>query len=193
MIPYYLGRLLQLAGLFIMAETLIIYFGQMMPLLQGSLLGVTVFYRGLHHGTEVRRLAYSAEALQEPVCEQGGGIVHTVGDYRGEQAPANQVDHTKQETEQSGYDRTLNSLQVVAIGKKRTPQNESDSGAAKIPAKSHQNERSLKFFLDPPGEQRRNDEKRKIERRANGLQQEILFGIVSREETIGRNGLPGRS
>ena len=46
MIPYYLGRLLQLAGLFIMAETLIIYFGQMMPLLQGSLLGVTVFYLG---------------------------------------------------------------------------------------------------------------------------------------------------
>ena len=46
MIQYYLGRLLQLAGLFIMAETLIIYFGQMMPLLQGSLLGVTVFYVG---------------------------------------------------------------------------------------------------------------------------------------------------
>lgn len=46
MIPYYLGRLLQLAGLFIMAETLIIYFGQMMPLLQGSLLGVAVFSLG---------------------------------------------------------------------------------------------------------------------------------------------------
>ena len=46
MIQYYLGRFLQLAGLFIMAETLMIYFGQMMPLLQGSLLGVTVFYLG---------------------------------------------------------------------------------------------------------------------------------------------------
>lgn len=46
MIQYYLGRFLQLAGFFIMAETLIIYFGQMMPLLQGSLLGVTVFYLG---------------------------------------------------------------------------------------------------------------------------------------------------
>jgi hypothetical protein len=46
MIPYYLGRLLQLAGLFVMAETLIIYFGQMMPLLQGSLLGVAVFSLG---------------------------------------------------------------------------------------------------------------------------------------------------
>ena len=46
MIQYYLGRFLQLAGLFIMAETLIIYFGQMMPLLQGSLLGITVFYLG---------------------------------------------------------------------------------------------------------------------------------------------------
>ena len=43
---YYTGRFLQIAGLFVMAETLIIYFGQMMPLLQGSLLGVAIFYLG---------------------------------------------------------------------------------------------------------------------------------------------------
>lgn len=46
MILYYTGRLLQLAGFFIMAETLIIYFGQMMPLLRGSVIGVVVFYLG---------------------------------------------------------------------------------------------------------------------------------------------------
>ena len=43
---YYVGRTLQVAGLVIMAETLIVYFGEMMPLLKGSLLGVTVFYLG---------------------------------------------------------------------------------------------------------------------------------------------------
>jgi hypothetical protein len=43
---YYLGRFLQVAGLVIMAETLIVYFGQMMPLLKGSLIGVAVFYVG---------------------------------------------------------------------------------------------------------------------------------------------------
>ena len=46
MIGYYAGRALQLAGMFITAETLIMYFGQMMPLLQGSLAGVAVFYAG---------------------------------------------------------------------------------------------------------------------------------------------------
>ena len=46
MILYYTGRFLQIAGMFVMAETLIIYFGQMMPLLQGSLLGVVIFYLG---------------------------------------------------------------------------------------------------------------------------------------------------
>ncbi len=46
MIGYYSGRVLQLTGLFIMAETLIMYFGQMMPLLRGSLAGVAVFYLG---------------------------------------------------------------------------------------------------------------------------------------------------
>jgi len=46
MIPYYLGRALQLAGLIITGETLLVYFGQMMPLLKGSLLGVSVFYLG---------------------------------------------------------------------------------------------------------------------------------------------------
>ncbi len=46
MIGYYTGRLLQLAGLVIMGETLIIYFGQMMPLLRGSLAGVVIFYAG---------------------------------------------------------------------------------------------------------------------------------------------------
>ena len=46
MIGYYSGRILQLTGLLIMAETLVMYFGQMMPLLQGSLDGVAVFYLG---------------------------------------------------------------------------------------------------------------------------------------------------
>ena len=46
MIGYYSGRILQLTGLFIMAETLMMYFGQMMPLLRGSLAGVAVFYLG---------------------------------------------------------------------------------------------------------------------------------------------------
>jgi hypothetical protein len=46
MIGYYTGRILQLAGLVITAETLIVYFGQMMPLLRGSLLGVAVFSFG---------------------------------------------------------------------------------------------------------------------------------------------------
>ena len=46
MILYYTGRFLQLAGLFVMAETLLIYFGQMMPLLQGSILGIVIFYLG---------------------------------------------------------------------------------------------------------------------------------------------------
>ena len=46
MIGYYSGRILQLTGLFIMAETLIMYFGQMMPLLRGSLAGAAVFYLG---------------------------------------------------------------------------------------------------------------------------------------------------
>lgn len=46
MILYYTGRLLQLAGIFITGETLINYFGQMMPLLRGSLIGVAVFYLG---------------------------------------------------------------------------------------------------------------------------------------------------
>jgi hypothetical protein len=45
-IGYYSGRLLQLAGLVITGETLLVYFGQMMPLLRGSLIGVTVFYAG---------------------------------------------------------------------------------------------------------------------------------------------------
>jgi hypothetical protein len=43
---YYAGRLLQLAGLVITGETLLVYFGQMMPLLRGSLAGVAVFYVG---------------------------------------------------------------------------------------------------------------------------------------------------
>jgi len=43
---YYAGRLLQLAGLVIAGETLLVYFGQMMPLLRGSLAGVAVFYVG---------------------------------------------------------------------------------------------------------------------------------------------------
>ena len=46
MIGYYTGRLLQLAGLVITGETLLVYFGQMMPLLRGSLIGVAVFYLG---------------------------------------------------------------------------------------------------------------------------------------------------
>ena len=46
MIGYYSGRVLQLTGLFIMAETLMMCFGQMMPLLRGSLAGVAVFYLG---------------------------------------------------------------------------------------------------------------------------------------------------
>jgi len=46
MIGYYSGRILQVTGLFIMAETLMMYFGQMMPLLRGSLAGVAVFYLG---------------------------------------------------------------------------------------------------------------------------------------------------
>jgi hypothetical protein len=46
MIGYYAGRLLQLAGLVVMAETLIVFFGQMMPLLKGSLVGVALFYFG---------------------------------------------------------------------------------------------------------------------------------------------------
>ena len=43
---YYAGRLLQLTGLVITGETLLVYFGQMMPLLRGSLVGVAVFYLG---------------------------------------------------------------------------------------------------------------------------------------------------
>jgi len=46
MLGYYTGRLCQLAGLVIVAETLVVFFGQMMPLLQGSLAGVLVFYLG---------------------------------------------------------------------------------------------------------------------------------------------------
>ncbi len=46
MTVYYTGRFLQLAGLIIVAETLIMFFGRMMPLLQGSLAGVLVFYLG---------------------------------------------------------------------------------------------------------------------------------------------------
>ena len=46
MIRYYSGRMLQIAGMVIMAETLIVYFGQMMPLLKGSLVGVCLFYVG---------------------------------------------------------------------------------------------------------------------------------------------------
>lgn len=46
MIRYYTGRMLQIAGLIITGETLVVYFGQMMPLLKGSLLGVGVFYLG---------------------------------------------------------------------------------------------------------------------------------------------------
>ncbi len=46
MIGYYTGRFLQLAGLIIVAETLIMFFGRMMPLLKGSLAGVLVFYVG---------------------------------------------------------------------------------------------------------------------------------------------------
>ena len=45
-IGYYIGRFLQLAGLVVTGETLIVYFGQMMPLLKGSLAGVMVFYLG---------------------------------------------------------------------------------------------------------------------------------------------------
>ena len=43
---YYAGRFLQLTGLVITGETLLVYFGQMMPLLRGSLVGVAVFYLG---------------------------------------------------------------------------------------------------------------------------------------------------
>lgn len=46
MLGYYAGRILQLTGLLIMAETLLSYFGQELPLLKGSLLGVAVFYTG---------------------------------------------------------------------------------------------------------------------------------------------------
>src|SRR6184192_2702585 len=46
MIGYYTGRFLQLAGLIIVAETLIMFFGRMMPLLKGSLAGVLDFYLG---------------------------------------------------------------------------------------------------------------------------------------------------
>jgi hypothetical protein len=46
MVGYYTGRFLQLAGLVITGETLIVYFGQMMPLLKGSLAGVVLFYAG---------------------------------------------------------------------------------------------------------------------------------------------------
>ncbi len=46
MVGYYAGRLLQLAGLIITGETLIVYFGQMLPLLRGSLAGIVVFYLG---------------------------------------------------------------------------------------------------------------------------------------------------
>ncbi len=46
MILYYLGRVLQLGGLIIVAETLILYFGQETPLLVGSLVGIVVFYSG---------------------------------------------------------------------------------------------------------------------------------------------------
>jgi len=46
MLGYYAGRLLQLAGLAITGETLIVYFGQMEPLLRGSLAGVAVFSLG---------------------------------------------------------------------------------------------------------------------------------------------------
>jgi hypothetical protein len=46
MVGYYTGRVLQIAGLVITAETLLVYFGQMMPLLKGSLVGVAVFSLG---------------------------------------------------------------------------------------------------------------------------------------------------
>jgi len=45
-VGYYTGRVLQLAGMVITAETLIVYFGQMMPLLRGSLIGVAIFGLG---------------------------------------------------------------------------------------------------------------------------------------------------
>ncbi len=46
MLGYYGGRLLQLVGLAITGETLIVYFGQMEPLLRGSVIGVAVFSLG---------------------------------------------------------------------------------------------------------------------------------------------------
>jgi hypothetical protein len=46
MLGYYSGRFLQILGLVITGETLIMHFGEMAPLLKGSLLGVIVFYLG---------------------------------------------------------------------------------------------------------------------------------------------------
>ena len=46
MLGYYGGRMLQLAGLAITGETLIVYFGQMEPLLRGSVIGVAIFTLG---------------------------------------------------------------------------------------------------------------------------------------------------
>ena len=43
MIRYYTGRALQLAGLIVIGETLIIYFGQEMPLLRGLLIAIVVW------------------------------------------------------------------------------------------------------------------------------------------------------
>ncbi len=46
MLGYYAGRVLQLSGLAITGETLIVYFGQMEPLLRGSVVGVALFSLG---------------------------------------------------------------------------------------------------------------------------------------------------
>lgn len=46
MLGYYSGRLLQIVGLVITGETLIMHFGEMASLLKGSLVGVMVFYLG---------------------------------------------------------------------------------------------------------------------------------------------------
>ncbi len=46
MVRYYLGRGLQLLGLILTAESLILYFGRMGPLLILASAGVGVFYAG---------------------------------------------------------------------------------------------------------------------------------------------------
>jgi len=46
MIRYYTGLGLQIVGLFITLESLILYFGEMGPLMRTGAIGVGVFYTG---------------------------------------------------------------------------------------------------------------------------------------------------